>query len=72
MIPRWRGPPPVRASRIAWAASWARLVQIFWPWIRHPPSTLVAVVRNEARSEPASGSENSWHQISSPVRIGRR
>ena len=22
-----------------------------------------------ARSEPASGSENSWHQISSPLRI---
>src|SRR5216684_6358837 len=71
-MPLWRGPPPVRASRIAWAASWARLVQIFWPWIRQPPVTLVALVRNDARSDPASGSEKSWHQISSPVRIGRR
>ncbi len=72
MIPLWRGPPPVRASRMPLAARCARLVQIFWPWSSQPPSTLVALVRNDARSEPASGSEKSWHQISSPVRIGRR
>ena len=28
--------------------------------------------RAPARSDPASGSENSWHQIRSPVMIGRR
>ena len=74
-MPRCRAlsgsPPPVRASRIACAAIWARLVQIFWPLTRKPPSTLVALVRSEARSEPESGSEKSWHQISAPVRIGR-
>nr|WP_235947942.1 hypothetical protein [Candidatus Frankia alpina] len=52
-------------------ASCARLVQIFWPLMRQPPSTFVALVRSEARSEPESGSEKSWHQICSPVRIGR-
>ena len=66
------GPPPVRARSIAWAANWARLVQIFWPVIFQPPSTLTAAVRSDARSEPDSGSENSWHQMCSPVRIGRR
>src|SRR6516164_7253707 len=57
---------------MAWAASCARLVHTFCPWIRQPPSTFVAFVRSEARSDPDSGSEKSWHQISSPVRIGRR
>jgi hypothetical protein len=71
-MPLCRGPPPVRASRMACEARCARLVQIFCPWIRQPPSARDAWVRSEARSEPASGSENSWHQICSPVRIGRR
>jgi hypothetical protein len=72
VMPLCRGPPPVRASRIACAAMCARLVQIFCPVTRQPPSARTAFVRSDARSEPASGSENSWHQISSPVRIGRR
>ena len=71
-MPLCRSPPLVRASRIACAASWARLVQIFCPVIRQPPSARSARVRSDARSEPASGSENSWHQMSAPVRIGRR
>jgi hypothetical protein len=33
--------------------------------IFQPPSTRVARVLTAAASEPASGSENSWHQISS-------
>ena len=33
---------------------------------------LTALVFSDARSEPASGSEKPWHQISSPVRIGSR
>jgi hypothetical protein len=72
VIPRCRSPPPVRASRMACAASCARLVQIFCPEIRQPPSARSALVRRDARSDPESGSEKSWHQISSPVRIGRR
>ena len=31
---------------------------------------MTALVLSEARSEPDSGSEKPWHQISSPVRIG--
>src|SRR5712691_10685965 len=57
---------------MAWAASCARLVQTFCPWIRQPPATLAALVRSDATSDPDSGSEKSWHQISLPVRIGRR
>ena len=50
----------------------APVVQIFWPVIRQPPSTLVALVVRLARSEPAPGSENSWHQIISPRKVGGR
>ena len=50
----------------------AAVVQIFWPVIRQPPSTLVALVVRPARSEPAPGSENSWHQIISPRNVGGR
>src|SRR3954453_19034210 len=50
----------------------APVVQIFWPVIRQPPSTLVALVVRLARSEPAPGSENNWHQIISPRNVGGR
>ena len=53
-------------------ASWANVVQTFCPVIRQPPSSLTALVLSEARSEPDSGSEKPWHQISSPERIGSR
>src|SRR5215208_4379670 len=53
-------------------ASWAKVVQTFWPVIRQPPLSLTALVLSEARSEPDSGSENPWHQISSAERIGSR
>src|SRR5271167_2636698 len=43
----------------------APLVHTFCPLIFQPPSTRVALVLIDAASEPASGSENSWHQISS-------
>ena len=33
---------------------------------------LTALVLSEARSEPDSGSEKPWHQISSAERIGSR
>ena len=50
----------------------AAVVQIFCPVMRQPPSTLVALVVRPARSEPAPGSENSWHQIISPRNVGGR
>ncbi len=37
-------------------------VQTLDPVTSQPPSTLVPVVRRDARSLPASGSLNSWHQ----------
>ena len=53
------------------AAWWAPLVQTFWPLTSHPPSTLVALVFTPAASEPASGSLNSWHQMTSWFSVGR-
>src|SRR5918996_1607337 len=61
-----------RATSMHHFASWAKVVHTFWPVIRQPPPSLVAFVFSEARSEPDSGSENPWHQISSAERIGSR
>jgi hypothetical protein len=49
---------------------WASVVHTFWPVTRHSPLSFTALVFSEARSEPESGSEKPWHQISSPERIG--
>src|SRR4051795_9979644 len=62
----------VLASSMPHCESCAAVVQIFCPVIRQPPSTLVALVDRLARSEPAPGSENSWHQIISPRKVGGR
>ena len=56
----------VRARQIPQSASCASDVQTFCPVSRQPPSTRCARVRSEARSDPAPGSLNSWHQVSSP------
>ena len=48
---------------------WAPVVQIFWPFTIQWSPSLRALVRSPARSEPAAGSLNSWHQISSPRAI---
>ena len=48
----------------------AYVVQTFCPVTSHSPFDFTALVFSDARSEPDSGSENPWHQISSPVRIG--
>src|SRR3954466_264002 len=45
-------------------------VQTFWPVTTHEPLSLTARVFSDARSEPDSGSEKPWHQISSAERIG--
>jgi hypothetical protein len=50
--------------------TWAPLVHTFWPFTSQPPSTRVALVFTPAASEPASGSENSWHQMTSWRRAG--
>src|SRR3954464_9769866 len=63
--------PLVRASRMAQSATSAMLVQTFWPLPRQPPSTFSARVCRLARSEPAPGSLNIWHQMSLPCTVGR-
>src|SRR5688572_32533363 len=50
----------------------APLVHTFWPVTTQPSPSLTARVLSAARSEPASGSEKPWHQISSADRIGAR
>ena len=60
----------VRATSMHHLAWWASVVQTFWPVTRHSPLSLTALVFRLARSEPLSGSEKPWHQISSPDRIG--
>ena len=53
----------------AWCAS---EVHTFCPeTIQSPPGSRTARVASEARSLPAPGSLNSWHQISSPTHSGR-
>ena len=59
----------VRTRQKIQSATWARVVQIFWPLTTHSPSTSSARVVSEARSEPASGSENPWHHQSSSDRM---
>ena len=47
-----------------------RDVHTFWPVSSQPPSARTALVRSDARSEPAPGSLNSWHQMISPRSVG--
>ena len=60
----------VRARQTPHCAQFARDVHTFWPVSFQPPSTLTAFMRSDARSEPAPGSLNSWHQKSSPLQGG--
>ena len=61
----------VRATSMPRSARWASVFQTFWPLTTHSSPSRTARVARPARSEPAPGSEKSWHQISSPVNIGR-
>ena len=71
-IPRWRATvSSVRARTPHQRAYWPQDTQVFWPLRTNWSSCSTARVRSEARSEPASGSEKPWHQISSAERIGR-
>ena len=47
----------VRVSRNTYWASWARVVNIFWPLMVHSSPSRTALVAQAATSEPASGSE---------------
>ena len=60
----------VRARQMPMSARAATEVHTFCPSRDQPPSTRVARVVSAARSEPAPGSLNSWHQSSSPRRVG--
>ena len=53
------------------SARCASVFHTFWPLTIHSSPSRTARVASPARSEPAPGSEKSWHQISSPVNIGR-
>src|SRR3984957_538303 len=65
-------PGSVRTSSSCQSETNAELVQIFWPVTTRSPESMTARVRSEARSDPAPGSENPWHQRASPRRIGGR
>ena len=62
----------VRAMRMPNFATCASEVQIFCPFTTNTSPSRTARVLRFARSEPASGSEKSWHHISSPRSIGIR
>ena len=62
----------VRATSIPRSARWARVFHTFWPVMTHSSPSRTALQASPARSEPAPGSLNSWHQASSPVNIRRR
>ena len=65
-MPRCLGPlASVRARTAQRVANCPHEIQVFWPLIVNRPPSSAAAVRSDARSEPASGSEKPWHQISS-------
>ena len=52
----------------------ARLAQVFWPLSTQPSPAALRAARERmpARSLPASGSDQPWHQMASPDAIGGR
>ena len=62
----------VRTTSRPQRARWASVVQTFWPLTIHSSPSRTPRDDRPAKSEPEPGSENSWHQISSPVNSGRR
>ena len=62
----------VRTSSRPHSATWAMLVQTFCPFTTHSSPSRTARVQSAATSDPAPGSLNIWHQISSQVNVGRR
>ena len=62
----------VRARRIPQSETSAPEVQIFWPLTMNSSPSRIALAPSPARSLPAPGSENSWHQCSRPASIGSK
>ena len=62
----------VRASSMHHLDWCANVVHTFWPVTMYSSPFRTARVFSDARSEPDSGSEKPWHQISSADRIGPR
>ena len=63
----------VRHRQKIQSAYWPSVVQVFWPLTTQSSPSRTAVVRSEARSEPASGSEKPWHhQMSRFAVFGRK
>ena len=54
------------------SANCPRLFHVFWPLMTMWSPSTTAAVRSEPRSEPASGSDIPWDQISSPRSMGPR
>ena len=62
----------VRASNRPQRALCALVVHTFCPFTTHWLPRISARVTAPATSDPLPGSENNWHQVSSPVIIGSR
>ena len=62
----------VRATMSPNEEMWANVVHTFCPLSTHSSPSRSARVDKPATSEPAPGSLNSWHQISSLENSGRR
>ena len=62
----------LRVTRMHQSAMCAYDDHTFWPSTTKCEPSSRAVVRTAERSEPASGSEKPWHQISSAERRGCR
>ena len=62
----------VRTRQKIQSPYWPSVVQVFWPLTTNSSPSRTAVVRSEARSEPASGSEKPCdHQMSRLAVFGR-
>jgi hypothetical protein len=62
----------VRTRQKIQSAYWPSVVHVFWPLTTQSSPSRTAVVRREARSEPASGSEKPWHHQMSRLAVGGR
>ena len=62
----------VRQRQKIQSAYWASVVQVFWPLMTQLSPSRLAVVRREARSDPAPGSEKPWHHQSSRLAMRGR
>ncbi len=59
----------VRAIRMPISANWPLEHHTFWPFTTNESPSGRAAVASDARSLPASGSLNSWHHNTSPLRV---